>query len=180
MPDYILKFSPEEVHNGYFAKDSKKRWINTNSGEAISDSSAYEDIMKNKEKLLNPRNELRFIFSHSALKEGWDNPNVFQICTFIVNHSDMSKRQKIGRGLRLCVDGDGNRVDETYGDGEEFKDINRLTVLANESFDNFARSLQKEMEEEGIQFNIVKKGDFEGITYITKSGDGIKQFQKVL
>ena len=168
LPDYILNVPANKVHNGYFSGD--KKWVNT-SGETKADDSAYEKIMKNKEKLLNPKDKLRFIFSHSALKEGWDNPNVFQICTFIDTQSDLSKRQKIGRGLRLCVDGDGNRIDESYGDGEEFKTINRLTILANESFDSFADSLQKEMQEDGIQFNIVKEKDFKGISFIDSKGN---------
>lgn len=169
LPDYIRNVAPEDVHDGYFSID-KKKWANT-TGTTNKDNSTYEKIMKDKEKLLNPKDNLRFIFSHSALKEGWDNPNVFQICTLIETQSDMSKRQKIGRGLRLCVDGDGNRIDENYGDGEEFKNINRLTVLANESFDNFASSLQKEMEEDGIQFAVIEKKLFKGIKYIDKDGN---------
>lgn len=169
LPKYILDLSPEEVHDGYFSKDKQK--FTDTSGETAKDTSTYELIMRDKEELLDPKNKLRFIFSHSALKEGWDNPNVFQICTFIETKSDLSKRQKIGRGLRLCVDGEGNRVDEAYGDGEEFKNINKLTVLANESFDNFAKSLQKEMEQDGIQFNVLKFKDFKGINIITPDGE---------
>ena len=172
LPKHILNLDAEEVHDGYFSIDRKK-WTNT-TGETSRDNSTYEKIMKEKEKLLDPKDNLRFIFSHSALKEGWDNPNVFQICTFIETQSDLSKRQKIGRGLRLCVDGEGNRIDETYGDGEEYKNINILTVLANESFENFTKNLQKEMEADGIQFNIVKEGDFKGITYLTKDGESVK------
>ena len=171
LPKHILNLSAEEVHDGYFSIDRKK-WSNT-TGETSKDTSTYEKIMKDKEKLLDPNDNLRFIFSHSALKEGWDNPNVFQICTFIETQSDLSKRQKIGRGLRLCVDGEGNRIDEAYGDGEEFKNINKLTVLANESFDNFAKSLQKEMEADGIQFNIVKVNDFKGVTIIKEDGETV-------
>ena len=173
LPKHILNLSPEEVHNGYFSGDGKK-FINT-SGDTARDVSTYERIMKDKERLLDPKDNLRFIFSHSTLKEGWDNPNVFQICTFIENKGDIPKRQKIGRGLRLCVDGEGNRVDEAYGDGEEFKNINKLTVLANESFENFARGLQDEMKEAGIQFNVLKVKDFKGISYMT--GDG--EFKKL-
>lgn len=169
LPDYIKNMDVEEVHDGYFSGD--KKWTNT-SGTTNKDNSTYEKIMMDKEKILNPKDNLRFIFSHSALKEGWDNPNVFQICTFIETQSDLSKRQKIGRGLRLCVDGEGNRVDENYG--EEFKSINRLTVLANESFDNFADSLQKEMEEEGIKFSVIHKNDFVGIEYEDDSGRTVK------
>lgn len=169
LPKYILDFSPDEVHDGYFSKDKQK--FTDTTGETAKDTSTYELIMRDKEKLLDPKNNLRFIFSHSTLKEGWDNPNVFQICTFIETKSDLSKRQKIGRGLRLCVDGEGNRVDEAYGDGEEFKNINKLTVLANESFDNFAKSLQKEMEADGIRFNVLKEKDFKGVNYITPDGE---------
>lgn len=172
LPKHILNTSPEEVHDGYFSKDRKK-WTNT-SGETTKDHDTYELIMKDKEKLLNPKNNLRFIFSHSALKEGWDNPNVFQICTFIETQSDMSKRQKIGRGLRLCVDGEGNRIDESYGNGDEFKTINRLTVLANESFESFASSLQKEMEADGIEFHKINVDGFNGLSYIRSDGEHIK------
>lgn len=167
LPKYILDMNPDEVHDGYFSID-KKKWANT-SGETTKDNSTYEKIMRDKEKLLNPKDNLRFIFSHSALKEGWDNPNVFQICTFIETQSDLSKRQKIGRGLRLCVDGDGNRIDESYGD--DFEDINRLTVLANESFENFSKSLQKEMINDGIEFNYVKIEDFINIPFTDKNGN---------
>ena len=169
LPKHILDATADEVHNGYFSID-RKRWANT-PGNTKKDESTYELIMRDKEKLLNPKNNLRFIFSHSALKEGWDNPNVFQICTFIETQSDMSKRQKIGRGLRLCVDGDGNRIDESYGTGDEFKTINRLTVLANESFESFAKSLQSEMEADGIQFKKVKIDDFKNISYLTNDGE---------
>lgn len=172
LPKYILDASAEEVHDGYFSKDRKK-WTNT-SGETTKDNDTYEIIMKDKEKLLNPKNNLRFIFSHSALKEGWDNPNVFQICTFIETQSDMSKRQKIGRGLRLCVDGDGNRIDESYGGGDEYKTINRLTVLANESFDSFASSLQKEMEADGIEFHKINVDAFNGLNYFKSDGEQVK------
>lgn len=172
LPKYILDASPDEVHDGYFSIDRKK-WTNT-SGETTKDHDTYELIMKDKEKLLNPKNNLRFIFSHSALKEGWDNPNVFQICTFIETQSDMSKRQKIGRGLRLCVDGDGNRIDESYGNGDEYKTINRLTVLANESFDSFASSLQKEMEADGIEFHKIKVNGFKGLSYIKSTGEHVE------
>lgn len=174
LPDYILNVPVNEVHDGYFSGD--KKWVNT-SGETKADDSAYEKIMKNKEKLLNPKDKLRFIFSHSALKEGWDNPNVFQICTFIDTQSDMSKRQKIGRGLRLCVDGDGNRIDESYGNGDEYKTINRLTVLANESFESFANSLQKEMEADGIEFHKINVDAFNGLSYIRSDGEHV-QFDK--
>lgn len=100
--------------------------------------------MRDKERLLDPSEPLRFIFSHSALREGWDNPNVFQICTLNETKSDMKKRQEIGRGLRLPVDKDGNRIWDP--------NINILTVIPNESYEDFAANLQKEYEEEGIAF----------------------------
>jgi len=115
------------------------------SGETQADDDTYSLIMKDKEKLLDIENPLRVIFSHSALREGWDNPNVFQICTLNETKSEIKKRQEIGRGLRLAVDKDGKRIyDQT---------INRLTVIANESYDDFAKALQKEIEEDcGVKF----------------------------
>ena len=107
-------------------------------------SGAFELIMRDKERLLDPAEPLRFIFSHSALREGWDNPNVFQICTLAESSSEIKKRQEIGRGLRLCVDRNGQRVFN--------RNVNRLTVVANESYEDFARQLQTEMEEAGVGF----------------------------
>lgn len=129
----------EEVHSGYFAKDQKGEAKDTR-GESKADEEAYELIMRDKERLLSLDEPTRFIFSHSALREGWDNPNVFQICTLNETRSTIRKRQEIGRGLRLPVDQTGNRVFDP--------NINRLTVIANESYDNFARQLQKEIEDE--------------------------------
>lgn len=138
------KFPVKEVHNGYFSMDTKGRLKDT-SGETKADDDTYSLIMKDKEKLLGLDNSLRFIFSHSALREGWDNPNVFQICTLNETKSDIKKRQEIGRGLRLAVDQEGKR---TYD-----RNINRLTVIANESYEDFARSLQQEIEEDcGVTF----------------------------
>ncbi len=137
----------ESVHDGYFAQDSKGR-AKDSTGKNKDDESAFDKIMKNKERLLSFEEPLRFIFSHSALKEGWDNPNVFQICTLNETNSVMKKRQEIGRGLRICVDQDGQRV--------RGFDVNTLTVMANESYEDFARALQKEIEdEEGIKFDII-------------------------
>ena len=137
-------FSLEETHNGYFSADSKGKMKDTN-GETKADDDTYSLIMKDKEKLLNLDNSLRFIFSHSALREGWDNPNVFQICTLNETKSEIKKRQEIGRGLRLAVDQSGKR---TYD-----QNINRLTVIANESYDDFAKALQKEIEDDcGVSF----------------------------
>lgn len=138
------RFSVEETHNGYFSQDKKGKFKDT-SGETKADDDTYSLIMKDKEKLLNIDNSLRFIFSHSALREGWDNPNVFQICTLNETKSDIKKRQEIGRGLRLAVDQSGQR---TYD-----QNINRLTVIANESYDDFAKTLQKEIEDDcGVAF----------------------------
>jgi len=135
--------SVEAAHNGYFAV-SKGRPKDT-SGETSADDEAYVLIMRDKERLLSLDEPLRFIFSHSALREGWDNPNVFQLCTLNETKSDLKKRQEIGRGLRLPVDESGDRCTDPS--------INRLTVIANESYDDFARDLQKEIEEEsGVVF----------------------------
>lgn len=138
------KFSVNETHNGYFSQDKKGTFKDT-SGETKADDDTYSLIMKDKEKLLGLDNSLRFIFSHSALREGWDNPNVFQICTLNETKSDIKKRQEIGRGLRLAVDQTGKR---TYD-----QNINRLTIIANEAYDDFAKALQNEIEEDcGVSF----------------------------
>ena len=142
----------EKVHNGYFAKD-KKGVLKDSTGKNADDEDTFNLIMKDKEKLLSFESPLRFIFSHSALKEGWDNPNVFQICTLNETNSTIKKRQEIGRGLRICVSQNGERV---YG----FEN-NTLTVMANESYEEFAKSLQSEIEnEEGIKFGIIEKHFF--------------------
>lgn len=134
----------DKVHNGYFSQDKKGKLKDTN-GETQADDDTYNLIMKDKEQLLNIDNPLRFIFSHSALREGWDNPNVFQICTLNESKSEMKKRQEIGRGLRLPVDQDGKRIYE--------QNINRLTVIANESYNDFAKALQQEIETDcGVEF----------------------------
>ena len=137
----------EKIHNGYFSKDKKGGYKDT-SGTTKEDDGTYHLIMRDKERLLSLDEPLRFIFSHSALREGWDNPNVFQICTLNESKSIYRKRQEIGRGLRLPVNQNGERIhDET---------INRLTVIANESYEDFARTLQKEYEEDyGIEFGSV-------------------------
>ncbi|WP_201601999.1 restriction endonuclease [Psychrobacter submarinus] len=133
-----------DIHNGYFSVDNKGRAKDT-SGNTKGDDDTYSLIMRDKEKLLNLNNPLQFIFSHSALREGWDNPNVFQICTLNETKSTLKKRQEIGRGLRLCVGADGHRVYD--------KQINILTVVANESYDDFAKSLQNEIQDDcGVSF----------------------------
>ncbi|WOE71130.1 DEAD/DEAH box helicase family protein [Hydrogenimonas thermophila] len=146
--EYLDKFSIEELHNGYFSIDKKGKLKDPKidkDGNA-KDEDAYELIMKDKERLLSFETPTRFIFSHSALREGWDNPNIFQICTLRHTKSTISKRQEIGRGLRICVDKDGQRMDvERLSD--EFFDINALTIIANESYEEFAKKLQSEYDE---------------------------------
>jgi len=140
----LIPFDAEGVHNGYFSQDKKGKWKDTR-GNTQADDDTFKLIMKNKERLLDTNEPLRFIFSHSALREGWDNPNVFQICTLNETRSELKKRQEIGRGLRLAVNQDGHRVQDA--------NINRLTVIANESYEDFARQLQAEIEEDcGVSF----------------------------
>lgn len=147
----------EKIHNGYFSTDKKGNLKDTN-GETKDDYNTYNTIMKDKEWLLSFDCPLRFIFSHSALKEGWDNPNVFQICTLIEQKSTFTCRQKLGRGLRLCVNQAGERIDD--------KNINILHIMANESFADFADNLQKEIESEtGVRFGTVQIDLFSGMSY---------------
>lgn len=147
---YLDSIPASKTHAGYFSVDGKGKMINSKVGrkETTSDDvSAYELIMKNKELLLDrdpKRSPVRFIFSHSALREGWDNPNVFQICTLKQPSSDVRKRQEVGRGLRLCVNQDGERMD-TNVLGNDVHNVNVLTVIASESYDSFAKGLQTEM-----------------------------------
>ena len=114
--------------------------------ESSNDTSAYDLIMKDKEKLLSFDEPTRFIFSHSALKEGWDNPNVFQICTLKDSDNQTKKRQEVGRGMRLCVNSQGERQDETVLHGRVFE-VNELTVIASESYNSFSAKLQTEIAE---------------------------------
>ena len=150
-----------DVHNGYFSIDKKGHAKDT-SGKTQGDGDAYNLIMKDKERLLSMETPLRFIFSHSALREGWDNPNVFQICTLNETTSTVKKRQEIGRGLRLCVDQNGVR--------HHGFEINTLTVMANESYDEFADRLQKEYEEDGIRFGVLEPHDFAAIPVTQDDG----------
>jgi type III restriction enzyme len=170
----LITHSAEEVHDGYFSADKKKGKIVElldTSGSTAKDDEVYELIMKDKERLLDPLVPLRFIFSHSALKEGWDNPNVFQICTLREMGTDRERRQTIGRGLRLPVNQDGDRVYD--------EQINRLTVIANETFESFAKGLQSDIEAAidpngGFKFGRVPKIAFtpllnpEGTNYLTQ------------
>ncbi len=152
---------PEEVHNGYFSKDTKGHFKDT-EGRSKPDEDTYSLIMKDKEKLLDPENPLKFIFSHSALREGWDNPNVFQICTLNESVSSLKKRQEIGRGMRLPVNKDGDRIFNA--------EINNLVVVANESYTDFVAALQSEFEEEGIVFGRLPGEAFQGLR-IGKPGE---------
>ncbi|WP_366182965.1 DEAD/DEAH box helicase family protein [Flavobacterium ovatum] len=161
-----VEVSANAVHNGYFSIDKKSKKSNSKEkfeyfkdtkGTTNADEDTYNLIMRDKELLLSFESNLRFIFSHSALKEGWDNPNVFQICTLKdAGGSEIRRRQEIGRGLRLCVNQDGERV---YG-----HEVNTLTVMATETYLEFVDNLQKEIEKEtGIKFGILEKHSFSGI-----------------
>lgn len=149
---YIKNIPSERTHAGYFSIDKKSgRMIDSKLGDkkerTSDDADAYDLIMKDKERLLDRREPVRFIFSHSALREGWDNPNVFQICTLKQSGSDVRKRQEVGRGLRLAVNQNGERMDENVLSYEEIHNVNILTVIANESYDSFAKTLQSEIAE---------------------------------
>jgi type III restriction enzyme, res subunit len=148
--DYLKKFRAEQVHNGYFSKDKKGNFIDSKDNKSeggSNDVSAYDLIMKDKERLLSFEEPTRFIFSHSALREGWDNPNIFQICPLKNANSEISKRQEIGRGMRLCVDKHGVRQDAELLGKEGVFDTNILTVIASESYEQFSKQLQKEIAE---------------------------------
>ncbi len=148
--DYLKKIDTDTTHAGYFSVDKKKnQFVDSKIEKATKESNdvdAYDLIMKDKERLLDFKEPVRFIFSHSALKEGWDNPNVFQICTLKQSTAETRKRQEVGRGLRLCVNNDGDRMDVSVL-GEEVHYINQLTVIASESYDKFAKGLQTELAE---------------------------------
>ena len=175
-PDYLTLFqevdlatAAEEVHNGYFSIDKKKVGSKTvevykdTKGTTAADDDTYSLIMRDKERLLSLETPLKFIFSHSALREGWDNPNVFQICALREMASEQQRRQTIGRGLRLCVNQNGERL--------RGFEINTLTVIATESYEEFAEKLQQEIEDEtGIRFGIVEAHQFAGVA--TTGADG--------
>lgn len=173
LPEYNTLFkevdltrAAEEVHNGYFSIDRKGGWTDTdenNQGNRENAERAYNLIMKEKEKLLLFDTPLKFIFSHSALKEGWDNPNVFQICTLRDIQTERERRQTIGRGLRLCVNQNGDRL---HG-----FEINTLTVVALESYEEFAKKLQTEIEDDtGIHFGILEEHQFAAIFVVAADG----------
>ena len=175
-PDYHILFQEvnfaapaEEVHNGYFSidrKDGKERWTDTDENNQTNRDKAeraYSLIMREKEKLLSLDTPLKFIFSHSALREGWDNPNVFQICALRDIRSERERRQTIGRGLRLCVNQEGLRL--------RGFDVNTLTVVAMESYEAFAENLQKEIEQDtGIRFGVVEQHQFAAIPVVSDDG----------
>ena len=153
-----------KVHEGYFSVDGKGKMINSKGdGVTAADETTYNLIMKDKERLLSFEEPIRFIFSHSALKEGWDNPNIFQICTLVETKDTMSKRQKVGRGLRLCVNQNGDRVLE--------EKINELTVIANESYKDFASTLQHELETDNFKFGIIDEVAFAGAACMQLNGE---------
>jgi len=149
---YLESIIPEQTHEGYFSIDKKGNLINPKEkgrgeNKSSDDVSAYDLIMKRKELLLDLKQKTRFIFSHSALREGWDNPNVFQICVLRnTDPKEVRSRQEVGRGLRLCVNQQGERVDEEF-EGIDFTEANRLTIIANESYEEFAHRLQNEFSE---------------------------------
>ena len=156
---YLDSLNRKKVHSGYFSIDKKASKglseneqifidskIDNKAEGTSSDEEAYDLIMKDKERLLSLDEPVRFIFSHSALREGWDNPNIFQICTLKKSNSEISKRQEIGRGLRICVNDNGDRMDYTELE-EDFFNINNLTVIASESYESFAKGLQNEIAE---------------------------------
>ena len=167
-----LPTDPTPLHQGYFAVDGKGKFKDTNqSASTKADTSAFELIMHKKETLVSlpdgkdPDKDVCFIWSHSALKEGWDNPNVFQICTLVETKDTLTKRQKIGRGLRLPVDQEGERCLDP--------DVNVLTVICNESYKDFANGLQKEFEENGYRFGILGPESFTNI--ILRQPDGSEE-----
>ena len=173
LPEFVSLFKEvdlaseaEEVHDGYFSIDKARRWTDTSDNTQASRDNAeraYSLIMKDKEKLLSFDTKLKFIFSHSALKEGWDNPNIFQICALREMGSERERRQTIGRGLRLSVNQKGERL--------RGFEINTLTVVATESYEEFAENLQKEIEEDtGIKFGIVDPSTFAALPVVKADG----------
>lgn len=174
LPAYTTLFNDvdfshpaEEIHDGYFSIDKRGGWSDTQENNETNRENAeraYNLIMKDKEKLLKFVTPLKFIFSHSALKEGWDNPNVFQICSLRDISTERERRQTIGRGLRLCVNQDGVR--------QRGFEINTLTVIARESYEEFAENLQHEIEEDtGYQFGVVEEYHFANILVRNETGE---------
>lgn len=171
---YLNRISPESTHAGYFSQDKKGKMIDSKvkRGETTAnDPDAYQLIMRDKERLLSFAEPTRFIFSHSALKEGWDNPNVFQICALKQSDSEVKKRQEVGRGMRLCVNQQGERQDsDLLGDG--VYDTNILTVVASESYKDFSEALQKELAESITSRAILVTAElFTGKTIVKANGE---------
>ena len=158
----MIPFDVEQLHNGYFSQDNKGQARDTR-GNTQADEDTYALIMRDKERLLDPAEPLRFIFSHTALREGWDNPNVFQICTLREVGSELERRQQIGRGLRLPVNQDGERVHDEH--------LNRLTVIASEGYEEFAAALQTEYEQDfGIKFGRIEPQAFSKLVRPAEDG----------
>jgi len=171
---YLNKITATDTHAGYFSQDRKGKMIDSTvkRGETVSgDTDAYQLIMRDKERLLSFAEPTRFIFSHSALKEGWDNPNVFQICALKQSDSEVKKRQEVGRGMRLCVNQQGERQDsDLLGDG--VYDTNILTVVASESYKDFSEALQKELAESiTSRAVLVTAALFTGKTIVKANGE---------
>ena len=174
-----LREAAESVHEGYFSIDRKGGWTDTaenNQTNRDNAERAYRLIMRDKEKLLGFDEPLQFIFSHSALREGWDNPNVFQICALRDISTERERRQTIGRGLRLCVNQGGER--------QRGFEVNTLTVVARESYEEFAENLQREIEEEtGVRFGLVERHSFAAIVAPDENGQavplGVEQSQRL-
>ncbi len=182
---YLDNLKDKKVHSGYFSVDKKASKglsyedfiyidskIDDKKNGTSSDEDAYDLIMKDKERLLSLDEPVRFIFSHSALREGWDNPNIFQICTLKKSNSEISKRQEIGRGLRICVNNFGDRMDYSTLESDFFS-INNLTIIASESYDSFAKSLQKEISENLSRksYDTFSSKQFEGKIFTNLNGD---------
>ena len=187
LPEFADRFAgvdaasgAEDAHDGYFSIDRHRRWTDTaenNQANRESAERAYSLIMKDKEKLLGLDTKLRFIFSHSALKEGWDNPNVFQICALREIGTDQERRQTIGRGLRLCVNQRGERLHDHT--------VNTLTVIATERYEDFAANLQKEIaKDSGIRFGFVSAHQFAAIPVAQDDGSisvlGVERSAEIL
>ena len=173
---YLNGIEAKDTHAGYFSIDRKGHMVNNEKkikkGKS-EDEDAYDLIMKDKERLLSFEEPVRFIFSHSALKEGWDNPNVFQICTLKQSGSDIRKRQEVGRGLRLCVNKNGERMDENVL-GKDVHNVNVLTIIASESYDSFARGLQTEIAENIDRPKTVTQDLFTGKIIENSTGNTLK------
>ena len=172
-PDYVslfdeVDFSADavDVHDGYFSIDRKGGWTDTAENNQVNRDNAeraYNLIMKEKEKLLSLNEPLKFIFSHSALREGWDNPNVFQICALRDIQTERERRQTLGRGLRLCVNQAGQRL--------RGFEVNTLTVVARESYEEFADNLQREIENDtGIRFGVIEPHQFAQVPVVGNDG----------